>query len=201
MEYKQFEQWRPVRGYYGVYEVSNYGQVRSLERVESFILNGKNVQRHRKGRILHQRSKQNGYYRLVSLLKNDKMKSYFVHRLVAEAFIPNPCNFPQVNHKDENSKNNFVWVNEDGSIDPQKSNLEWCSVRYNVNYGNRNEKARKKLINRKDLSRAVFCHELRKVFPSIKEAARALNLWFESVQRCCAGKQMQTKGYTFKYLE
>lgn len=60
----------------------------------------------------------------------------YIHRLVAEAFLPNSKNLPCVNHKDENKLNNFVYVNEDGTVDLEKSNLEWCTHQYNINYGN-----------------------------------------------------------------
>ena len=72
---------------------------------------------------------------VVQLWNKQKCFQTFVHRLVAQAFIPNPNNLPQVNHKDENPLNNCVWVNEDGSINYDKSNLEWCTAKYNTNYG------------------------------------------------------------------
>ena len=120
------EIWKPVVGYENLYEVSNYGRVRSLDRVDC-------AGRKRKGKELKQRSDKDGYKR-AGLSKNGTSKPLLVHRLVAIAFISNPQNKPQINHKDENKANNCVW------------NLEWCDQAYNNNYGTRNERATKKRI-------------------------------------------------------
>ena len=72
-------------------------------------------------------------YKIIRLKLDDRYKTYYIHRLVAETFIPNPENLHQINHKDENKQNNCV------------DNLEWCSAKYNSNYGHRNEKISKKL--------------------------------------------------------
>lgn len=105
------EIFKEVKGYEGLYEVSNLGNVRSL----------------RKGIILKPAKNQN--YKQVLLTKNKEHKIYLVHRLVAETFIPNPNNLPQINHKDENGNNNNV------------NNLEWCDSKYNNNYGTKNKRA------------------------------------------------------------
>lgn len=108
------EIWRPVVGYEGLYEVSSYGRVRSLDRYDSrnhFI----------KGRIMKFRNCR-GYLR-VTLCNNGLYNQISVHRLVAQAFIPNPDNLPMVNHKDEDKTNNIV------------ENLEWCDAKYNNSYG------------------------------------------------------------------
>lgn len=93
-----------------------------------------NIFSEKSGKFLKPSKDKNGYL-LVILCKNGKQFCKKVHRLVAEAFIPNPEGKPQVNHKDEDKTNNRVWVNEDGSIDYDKSNLEWCTCKENVNYG------------------------------------------------------------------
>ena len=105
------EIWKDIRGYEGIYKISSYGRVWSLKR--------KGVV---KEKILSQTYNNNGYLR-ISLNKNNKSKSILVHRLVAQSFIPNPNNLPCVNHKDENKLNNQV------------DNLEWCTHKYNNNYG------------------------------------------------------------------
>ena len=116
------EEWRPVLGYEGLYEVSNTGQVRSLDKYDS-------MNRFLRGRILRLFTDGLGYLR-AQLYSNSKRKSFLVHRLVAQAFIPNPDNLPQVNHRDENPSNDNV------------DNLEWCDGKYNVNYGTRIDRIR-----------------------------------------------------------
>ncbi len=104
---KNKEVWASIKGYEGLYEVSNFGNVRSLK--------------YGKIKYLKPAKNQKGYY-LVSLYKNGEVKSHSVARLVAMAFIPNPNNYPQVNHKDENKTNNKV------------ENLEWCNNQYNKRF-------------------------------------------------------------------
>lgn len=106
--------WKPIKGYEGLYEVSDFGQVKSLERTAS---DG----RHLKEKIIHGGFYPNGY-RFVCLRKDDANKNFLVHRLVAESFIPNPNDFPVVNHLDGNIKNNNV------------NNLEWCSQGRNLEH-------------------------------------------------------------------
>ena len=120
------EEWRPIEGYEGLYEVSSYGRVRSLDRYDSnnhFL----------KGRILKLCADKDGYLN-VGLCLGNKEKKYKVHRLVVEAFIPNPDNLPQVNHKDEDKTNNRV------------ENLEMCNAKYNSNYGSRKDRVRNSRI-------------------------------------------------------
>ena len=116
------EEWKSIPGYEGLYEVSSYGRVRSLDRYDR-----RNC--FRKGRILKQNNDGRGYMS-IELCLNSKIKRYLVHRLVAQAFIPNPDNLPEVNHKDENPENNSV------------TNIEWCNRSYNINYGTRKDKVR-----------------------------------------------------------
>ena len=113
------EEWRPIVGYEGLYEVSNLGRVRSLDR---YVKCGYEAYRLQKGKVLSPTKDTNGYLKVV-LNCNGKHKSINVHRLVTEAFLPNPDNLPEVNHKDEDKTNNRV------------ENLEWCTRKYNVNFG------------------------------------------------------------------
>lgn len=115
------EEWRDVIGYEDSYEVSNLGRVRSKSRTITYK-NGKVV--HRKSRIKKPTIDKNFYPR-VGLQVNGVLTMKMVHRLVAEAFIPNPDNLPFVNHKDEDKTNPAVY------------NLEWCDNSYNVSYSNR----------------------------------------------------------------
>lgn len=119
------EIWKDIKGYEGFYKVSNKGNVFSIERKDS---RGQKCG----GRTLKPRYDKDGYL-IVTLYKNGAEKKKRVHRLVTEAFIPNPNGLPQVNHKDEIKDNNNV------------GNLEWCTSAYNVNHGTRNERVSKKV--------------------------------------------------------
>ena len=115
------EIWKDIPGYEGLYEVSNKGRVRSFH--------------YGKERIMKLISNSVGYYK-ISLFKGGLYKRMYVHRLVAQAFIPNPDELKEVNHKDENPGNNSV------------DNLEWCDHKYNMKYGTARERAREKKIDR-----------------------------------------------------
>ena len=119
------EVWKDVSGYEGYYQVSNKGNVYSVERIDS---RGQKCG----GRTLKPRYDKDGYL-IVTLYKNGAEKKKRVHRLVTEVFIPNPNGLPQVNHKDEIKDNNNA------------ENLEWCTSAYNVNHGTRNERVSKKV--------------------------------------------------------
>lgn len=128
------EIWRPIRDYEGLYEVSNKGRLKTLKRVV-YKQDGR-VHYIRKERLMRPVITNRGYYKIM-LCKNSITKQFSVHRLVAEAFLENPNNLPQVNHKDENKLNNCV------------ENLEYCDLIYNINYGTgierRAEKRRKRI--------------------------------------------------------
>lgn len=123
------EVWKDVKGYEGLYQVSNMGNVKSMNRFVK--ANSNHKYQHIKERLL----KLNGgrKYTHVILCKNGTTKGYLVHRLVAEAFIPNPDNLPIINHKDENPSNNCV------------DNLEWCTYKYNNEYNGRIDKCKHKI--------------------------------------------------------
>ena len=120
------EIWKDIKGYEDLYQISNYGEVKSLEKKAGFST--------RKEKILKQHLDKDGYVK-VYLCKNNKVKFLSVHRLIAEAFIPNPNNFPQINHKDENKQNNKI------------ENLEWCTCKYNINYGTRTKRQKETIKN------------------------------------------------------
>lgn len=119
------EIWKDIPDFEGLYQVSNLGNVKTLDKyVGTGIKHNSKVKR--KEKLLKQYNKR-GYLQ-VSLSKNHKRYYFSVHRLVAQAFIPNPDNLLQVNHKDENPMNNCI------------ENLEWCTAKYNCNYGTRNKR-------------------------------------------------------------
>ena len=132
------EIWKDIEGYEGLYQVSNMGRVKSVERMK---WSGKCYYKAPE-RILKPR-KNGGGYLVVMLSKNGKVKTCRVHRLVATAFIPNPNNLPQINHIDENKGNNHM------------ENLEWCDSKYNNNYGTHNKRVSEKLRGRKQSKESV----------------------------------------------
>lgn len=117
------ELWKDIEGYEGIYQVSNFGRIKSCERV----ITTKRGLWHIKEKIIHGSVRNDGYI-MVALKNNGRNKRVLVHRLVAQAFIPNPNCHPIINHKDEVRSNNVV------------DNLEWCTNEYNLNYGTAKEK-------------------------------------------------------------
>lgn len=121
---KEKENWKPIKGFEGFYEISDLGRVRSIDRVVEFNRrNGTVVSRRTKGRLLHPGFDGKKNYLHVTLSRGKIRTVAMLHRLVAEAFIENPNALPEVNHKDEDKTNNAV------------DNLEWCDHIYNNNYG------------------------------------------------------------------
>ena len=126
------EIWKDIENFEGLYQVSNLGNDRSLDRIKNQFNGYYYSNRIYKGKILKPAISKNGYLRVL-LQANGIKKNCCIHRLVAETFIPNIDNLPIINHKDENKLNNQV------------DNLEWCTQSYNINYGNRNKKVINKL--------------------------------------------------------
>ncbi|MCI6614441.1 MAG: NUMOD4 domain-containing protein [Mollicutes bacterium] len=163
------EIWKDVIGYENLYKVSNWGRVKSF--------------RFGKERILKTFKNKDGYLQ-VGLWKNNKRKIFLVHRLVAQAFLDNPNNLPEVNHKDENKLNNVV------------SNLEWCDRTYNVNYGT----AIERMI--KTASKPVLQYTLDGKFVREWESTRECErngYNHGHVASCCRGKLKKYKDSIWKY--
>lgn len=173
------EIWKDIEGYEGLYQVSNLGRVRSLD---SWIRSKCNSMRLRKGRIINQRLSLQGYKR-VHLSKGNTSKHYVVHRLVAEAFIPNPDNLPQVNH-----------INEFDKTDNKVENLEWCTQEYNHNYGTHNKRVGEK--QSKPVYQYTLDNQLVKVWKSTAECRRN---GFNNVSACCRGVLITVKGFRWSY--
>ena len=177
------EIWKDIEGFEGYYQVSSLGRVRSLDRI---IIRRDGIQIHKKEKILKQAFNEFGY-NLVNLCKNNVHKTYLVHRLVAEAFIPNPDNLPQVNHKSEFEK-----------TDNRVCNLEWCDAKYNSNYGTRNERR----VDKK--SKKVYQYTLDgilvKIWQSTKECGRN-GFSNGNIVSCCLGNKWHKthKGYIWRY--
>lgn len=126
---------KPIKGYEGLYEVDNLGRVFSLDRVKLVDDNGRIYHKPLKGKQLSAVARPKGY-QVVTLTKDGKCTSKYVHRLVAEAFIPNPHGFPCINHKDECPSNNCP------------ENLEWCTIAYNNAYGTGRQRRNEKITGR-----------------------------------------------------
>ena len=188
------EQWKTAvydgRVYEGLYKVSNLGRILSL-----------NYRNTGKAELMNPGEDKDGYL-VVYLSKNGEDKMCRVHRIVAETFLPNPENKPQVNHKDEDKTNNFVFLNEDGSVDKEKSNLEWSTPKENSNHGTRNERIVKANTNGKCSKKVLqftLDDEFIREWPSTKEIERQLGFDNSAVGRCCNGKQKSAYGYIWRY--
>ena len=178
--------------YEGLYKVSNFGRILSL-----------NYRNTGKAELMNPEEDTKGYLR-VKLWKNGERKTCKVHRLIAQTFLPNPENKPCINHKiegDEGKKINMVFFNEDGTIDKEKSTIEWVTYEENNNYGTRKKRVSKTNTNGK-LSKRVLqlslSGELIREWPSIAECDRN---GFDkgAVCRCCNGKQKTYKGFRWEY--
>lgn len=170
------ENWKDIKGYEGMYQVSDCGRVKGL--------------RFGKERLLVGIKNKDGYLQ-VNLYKDGKQKTCSVHRLVARAFLPNPNGLPCVNHRDECKTSNVV------------TNLEWCSHKYNTNYGTVVERIAKALTNHPNKSKPVFQYTLDgslvKSYPSTKEVQRRTGYYQGNISACCRGEHKSAYGFVWSY--
>lgn len=165
------EIWKDVENFEGLYQISNLGRVKSVERV----VHVEDPKKHRTytkhfPECIKATTLDSKGYVMVTLKKDGKTSRYRIHRLVAKAFIPNADNLPQVNHKDENKENNCV------------ENLEWCTNDYNNNYGTRISRISEK-------RRGISTHNSIKVkvfgviYDSLSKAGKAIGVSGDTIKR------------------
>lgn len=157
---------KDIKGYEKLYAVTEDGQVYSYSS-QKFI---------------SQHNFRNGYL-YVDLYKNGKKKKFRVHRLVADAYVPNPSNLPQVNHINENKSDNVV------------SNLEWVSCKENINYGDANTR------RSKTMSVPIYCKELHRIFPSATVASQELGISRTNISLCLNKRRNTCGGYHWSYCK
>lgn len=172
------ENWLEIEGFDGKYQVSNQGRVKCMWRQNQY------KDKIGKPFILKQQKHRQGYM-CVDLTKDGVTKKYYVHRLVAQAFIPNPDNLPEVNHKSENKSENFV------------ENLEWCDGKYNSNFGTRVERHRE-LVSKPIIQTTIEGDFVRK-FKSATAAEEECGYNATYISQVCHGKRKNAYGYCFHF--
>lgn len=174
---------------YENFKVSNLGRILSL-----------NYRRTGRAELMTPCEDKDGYLQ-VGLSKNGKSDTCKVHRLVAETFLSTPDNLPCINHKiqgDEGKKINIVYINEDGTVDEEKSTIEWCTHEYNNTYGTRIERVAK--AQSKPVLQFSKTGEFIREWPSTQECGRnGFNQG--NICECCNGKRKSAHGYIWKYKE
>ena len=171
-------EWKPIEGYDGLYLISDTGKIFSAKSEK----------------ILKTYTNRLGYER-IELNINGVAKKHLVHRLVAEAFIPNPDNLPIINHKDENPRNNSV------------DNLEWCTYQYNTNYGTCIERRVENTVykhgeenpNSKKVYQFDMDGNLLAEYVSVREAARITGLSDRSISKACVGSLKKYAEYVWSH--
>lgn len=168
------EIWKDIKGYEDKYQVSDTGKIKAL-----------NFHNEKKEKELIPKKRRDGYF-CIQLYKNNKRKSYYIHKLVAEAFIENPYNLKCINHKDENKQNNNV------------SNLEFCTIKYNNHYSFKARKNRKK---DKKISQYTIDGKLIKQWNTIKEIETIKGYSYYGIFNCLSNRQKTSSDYIWKYEE
>lgn len=189
---KQIEEeiWADIKGYEGYYKISTYGNVMSL-----------NYNHTGKSKLMQPTIDKDGYER-IGFSVNGKKKYFYIHRLVAIAFIKNPNNLPKINHKDMSPdlKNNIP-------VNNHVENLEWCTNQYNNTYGDRIEKAKqtKKEKNSYGAGKTVYQYDLNgnliKIWNSVMDIQRTLGFGESGIRGCCYGRLKKCYGFIWKYRE
>lgn len=181
------EEWKDIKGYEGSYQVSSYGRVRTKDR---YLKASHGSRQFRKGQTIKGSKMPNGYL-CIGLWKNNKSRIRYIHRLVAEHFIPNTANFSEVNHKDEDKANNRV------------SNLEWCDHRYNINYGTTKERISLAHKNRVRTTRVLQIKDgvVIGTFNTAAEAERQTGIDASAIRKVCLNRPKFVTAGGYKWIE
>lgn len=181
------EEWKDIQGYEGIYQISNHGRVRSVDRIgyQKHWQGGISRYLH-KGKILIQTIRPGGYM-CINLKKNGHVKTYNIHRLVALHFLPKIEGKDVVNHIDSDKSNNHV------------SNLEWCTQSENIQYAY--DQGRKTPPHEKRIAQYDMDGNLIRVWKSQAEVQRTLGIFQGNIYKVCSGKRNQAGGYKWKYAE
>ena len=178
------EQWKAVKGYEGIYEVSSLGRVKRLAHWKN--QDTTRAYKTYKYKMLDEKILKPctaSRYSCIQLSRDRKITTRLVHRLVAEAFIPNPDNLPEVNHKDCDGHNNSL------------CNLEWCDRKYNINYADRTAKAAKAC------EKKVICVETGREYDSVTKAAKATGILKARISAVCRGDRKTTGGFHWSFVK
>lgn len=174
------EVWKPIQDFEDKYEVSNLGRVKSLNYNNTGL-----------PQLLKLSPNHNGYLQ-VALSRDNHRTMKLVHRLVAEAFIPNPNNLPQINHISEVKTENWV------------ENLEWCDAHYNNNYGNHGQRSgqtRTGVYGRNSTCKPVLCVETGIIYTGAYEAGKKLGINNSNINLVCRGIRKTAGGYHWQFVE
>ena len=159
------EEWKDIKGYEGLYQVSSLGRVKnSKDYIKKTLINYKTG------------------YCFIKLSNKSKEKSFYLHRLVAQTFIPNPDNLPCVNHKNEDKTDNRV------------ENLEWCTYQYNNRYSAYRLGRKGKTVYQYTIDGQLIVSHI-----SVSEAAKKLGFKISHICNCCNGKIESAYGYKWSY--
>lgn len=177
------EIWKDIPEFEDSYQVSNFGGFRSKDRYAKVCGGGMRLVR---GRVLKPQRCVNGYME-ISCNREQQRRVFLLHRIVARLFVTNPNNYPEVNHKDEDIAN------------CRADNLEWCTSKYNANYGTRTQRCLENNPQKRAVNQYTKDGEFIRRWGMIEEAARHVGVDGSAITRVCRGRQRTSKGFVWRY--